>query len=224
MPAETHPDWEIIGWKVWVVESTQIDVYSSKTHDWAIDVPSQGIQFMYRYRRHKLTGRLQREAISGKDFYTVDSQDRFLAIASPFVKTGVLNTDRWYEAKAKMETDRFGDIDVDNSIDKYTSTSKRSIGWEVYAVGDNNTLAVYRSNTHTWADVPNTGILMMFRLWKDGPAKWKEAISREDIYLEDRDNETSIVGISGKLKVGSVIDPALFTQVNDLASADTEVF
>lgn len=187
------------GWRLWYAPAgatsiSQIVEYNSTDHDWVIDVPKEGVQAMIRYYNNKP------EVIKSKNFYTETYADlTAIALASTNYKQGSLNTDLYYEmvalvqqVEAKIE---------DNTIEKYISNKKRFQGVVVF-YDDNGTLAY----TKDWNSAPNTGIIGVYRIFKEGPSEWIERLSREDLYALTREDEPSEKDLHPKLKLGSLTD------------------
>jgi hypothetical protein len=217
MPAKPEADWTQVGWKVWVYNDPNIEVYSSKTHTWD-QVPQDGVQFMFRY--YTKGTRSWREGISGQDFYLEKDLDKnLLPRVSTFFKIGSLDTNHYRLATENAMADTT--YTVDDSISKYIDNKKTLIGWKAWVV-ENDQLVEYNSDLYNWSQVPPFGMVRLNKYWKSGNNRWLEHISLQDIYYLDNDDQSLLKSSYNFLKNGAVIDEAKLNEITLLAYEDPE--
>lgn len=223
MPFRKEADWTQLGWKVWYSDGNTIDVYSSKSSDWD-SLPAVGVQGMYRY--YQKGEQKWKEWISGKDLYVEDSWDldSLKALAVNFKLGEDTRFDLIRQAEALRATDTEWAGEFDDTMSRYTSTRKAFLGWKVW-VNNNGVIQEHSSNTTSWGLLPNLqNILTMYRVYREKGTTWKERVNRENIYTEDKSQESTVTTLSTKVKTGSVISDALMSQVITQMQNDTEEF
>jgi hypothetical protein len=227
MSAKPAADWVQLGWKAWYYRNNEIEVYSSKTHSWA-ELPSNGVQVVFRYYQNTSSLKKWREVLHGDDIYTESYQELFNSrLLASRVKLGVVD-DKYNalrrQADAELLSDDVRNYAVDNTLSSYSRTDKILVGWKCWAVV-NDSVVTYNDTTNNWlTDVPNQNILYVSKLWRAGKDKWRELVGGRDIYTLTKDDEDSIILLNSKFKQGSVIDEATLDTIEAQARADTEEF
>lgn len=203
MSSKPEPGAIQTGWVCWhapagATEISQITEYRSDTHDWVLDVPKEGVQAMVRYYESH-----RPQVINSRNFYTESWDDlALIAATSSTYKLGTLNTDLYWEAMARIK--ELQSRVENNTIEKYVSSKKRSEGVVLF-FDDNGSLRIETD----WNNSPSTGLMIMYRLWKEGNSTWMERQSREDLYALFREDEVIEKDLHPQLKLGTLTDVSL---------------